>query len=231
MRSIMTLCNNVYSSHIGCVQQPVGACPKFIEQIQQVCAFWGVRFNKQFLFSCLFQIKFEHFSSSFTDAVRRNQNASKRTGHGGCLHGPSCHGSKTQHSSHGLRRRRRKTSATANLQQPRFVTPKVRKKTPVRSGSDKGRVGELGDAKRRCCITLSPQLLMRERGRVMNSYLKLQFSGFECSHVVETHFLPFSSRFPCQVWHTKCLLLLSGTWKHHTHTHMHAHTQMLWGGG
>ncbi|KAI9525406.1 hypothetical protein NQZ68_005952 [Dissostichus eleginoides] len=70
-------------------------------------------------------IKFEHFSSGFTDAVRRNHNASKRTGHGGCLHGPSDHGSKTQHSSHGLRRRRRKTSATANLQQPRFVTPKV----------------------------------------------------------------------------------------------------------
>ncbi|XP_018555311.1 glutamate receptor ionotropic, NMDA 2A [Lates calcarifer] len=69
-------------------------------------------------------IKFEHFSSGFTDAVRRNQNASKRTGHGGCLHGPSHHGSKTQHSSHGLRRRRRKSSATANLQQPRFVTPK-----------------------------------------------------------------------------------------------------------
>ncbi|TDH15739.1 hypothetical protein EPR50_G00013080 [Perca flavescens] len=69
-------------------------------------------------------IKFEHFSSGFTDAVRRNQNASKRTGHGGCLHGPSDHGSKTQHSSHGLRRRRRKTSATANLQQPRFVTTK-----------------------------------------------------------------------------------------------------------
>ncbi|KAI3352476.1 hypothetical protein L3Q82_005426 [Scortum barcoo] len=70
-------------------------------------------------------IKFEHFSSGFADAVRRNQNASKRTGHGGCLHGPpSHHGGTTQHSSHGLRRRRRKPSATANLQQPRFVTPK-----------------------------------------------------------------------------------------------------------
>uniref|UniRef100_A0A3Q1BTX9 Glutamate receptor n=1 Tax=Amphiprion ocellaris TaxID=80972 RepID=A0A3Q1BTX9_AMPOC len=69
-------------------------------------------------------IRLEHFSSGFTDAVRRNQNASKRTGHGGCLRGPSHHASKTQHSSHGLRRRRRKTSATANLQQPRIVTPK-----------------------------------------------------------------------------------------------------------
>uniref|UniRef100_A0A7N6BRZ4 Glutamate receptor n=1 Tax=Anabas testudineus TaxID=64144 RepID=A0A7N6BRZ4_ANATE len=69
-------------------------------------------------------IKFEHFSSGFIDAVRRNHNASKRTGHGGCLHGPSRHGNKTQHASHGLRRRRRKTSATANLQQPRVVTRK-----------------------------------------------------------------------------------------------------------
>lgn len=76
--------------------------------------------------SSCFQIKFEHFSSGFTDAVRRNHNASKRTGHGGCLRGPSHHGNKTQHASHGLRRRRRKTPATANLQQPRVVTRKVR---------------------------------------------------------------------------------------------------------
>ncbi|KAF7663440.1 hypothetical protein LDENG_00209900 [Lucifuga dentata] len=69
-------------------------------------------------------IKFEHFSSGFTDTVRRNQNVSRRTGHGGCLYGPSHHGSETQDSPHGLTRRRRKTSGTANLQQPHFVTPK-----------------------------------------------------------------------------------------------------------
>lgn len=148
-----------------------------------------------------FQIKFEHFSSGLTDAVRRNQNASKGTGHGGCLHGPSHHGSKTQHSSHGLRRRRRKPSATANLQQPRFVTPKVR--TAAGDG-DQGEKRSVRATWTGRCATLSgavasqyPRLLTR--GRVMNSYLKLQFSGFECSHVVETHFLPFSSRFPCQV--------------------------------
>lgn len=179
----------------------------FIEQsrIQQVCAFEGCNaISNSILAFCVFsrfQIKFEHFSSGLTDAVRRNQNASKRTGHGGCLHGPSHHGSTTQHSSHGLRRRRRKTSATANLQQPRFVTPKVR--TAAGSG-DHGGQRSVGAARTGRFATLSgavashyPRLLMR--GRVMNSYLKLQFSGFECSHVVETHFLPFSSRFPCQV--------------------------------
>ncbi len=121
----MSMGNNVYSSYR---HQPVGARP-FIEQsqIQQVCAFEGCSaMSSSVFYFPLFQIKFEHFSSGFTDAVRRKQNASKRTGHGGCLHGPSHHGSKTQHSSHGLRRRRRKTSATANPQQPRFVTPKVR---------------------------------------------------------------------------------------------------------
>ncbi|XP_071378966.1 glutamate receptor ionotropic, NMDA 2A [Centroberyx affinis] len=69
-------------------------------------------------------IKFEHFSSGLAGAVRRTQNVSGRPGHGGCLYGRSHHGSKTQDSPHGLTRRRRKTSATANLQQPRFVTPK-----------------------------------------------------------------------------------------------------------
>ncbi|KAF0037127.1 hypothetical protein F2P81_010001 [Scophthalmus maximus] len=71
------------------------------------------------------QIKFEHFCSGFVDAVRRNRNASERTGHGGCAHGRSRRGSTAQHSpAHGLRRRRRKTPATANPPQPRFVTPK-----------------------------------------------------------------------------------------------------------
>ncbi|AWP05294.1 putative glutamate receptor ionotropic NMDA 2A-like [Scophthalmus maximus] len=70
-------------------------------------------------------IKFEHFCSGFVDAVRRNRNASERTGHGGCAHGRSRRGSTAQHSpAHGLRRRRRKTPATANPPQPRFVTPK-----------------------------------------------------------------------------------------------------------
>ncbi|KAK5899253.1 hypothetical protein CesoFtcFv8_008749 [Champsocephalus esox] len=101
-------------------------------------------------------IKFEHFSSGFTDAVRRNHNASKRTGHGGCLHGPSDHGSKTQHSSHGLRRRRRKTSATANLQQPRFVTPKVSPRVMGETHRQSRSDTAPSDAKRRCCITLSP---------------------------------------------------------------------------
>lgn len=150
-----------------------------------------------FFYSPFFQIKFEHFSAGLTDAVRRNQNASKRTGHGGCLHGPSHHGSKTQHSSHGLRRRRRKSSATANPQQPRFVTPKVRTTAGVGdsylSDLDRALWGTLSGA----VASHYPRVLTR--GRVMNSYLKLQFSGFECSHVVETHFLPFSSRLPCQV--------------------------------
>lgn len=70
----------------------------------------------------IFQIRFEHFSLT----VRRNQNVNKRTCQRGCPHGASHHGSKTQHSPHGLQRRRLKTPATANLQQPRFVTPKVR---------------------------------------------------------------------------------------------------------
>ncbi|KAM7419611.1 hypothetical protein PAMA_016624 [Pampus argenteus] len=61
---------------------------------------------------------------SLTGPVTRNQDASKRTGHGGCLLGASHHGSKTQRSPHGVRRGRRKTSATANLQQTRVVTPK-----------------------------------------------------------------------------------------------------------
>lgn len=150
----MTLGNNVYSSYR---RQPVGARP-FIEQsqIQQV-TFQSC--NAISNLSSFFQIKFEHFSSGFTDAVRRNQNASKRTGHGGCLHGPSHHGIKTQHSSHGLRRRRRKTSATANLQQPSFVTPKVRTAAGQRRSeeqhSQSGSDCALCDAKRRCCITLS----------------------------------------------------------------------------
>ncbi|TNN75920.1 hypothetical protein EYF80_013890 [Liparis tanakae] len=76
---------------------------------------------------------FEHFSSGFTDAVRRNRNASKRTGHAGRLHRPSHHGAQSQHSSHvGLRRRRRKSSATANPpQQRRVVTPKVKERVRV----------------------------------------------------------------------------------------------------
>ena len=145
----------------------------------------------------VFQIKFEHFSFGFADAVRRDRNASKRSGRGGRLHGPSPHGSKSHHSLHGLRRRRRKSSATAHPQQPGFVTPKVRTairgETHRQSGSQTARFKTLRGAVASPC----PRLLMR--GRVMNSYLKLQFSGFECSHVVETHFLPFSSRFPCQV--------------------------------
>uniref|UniRef100_A0A1A8HKQ0 Glutamate receptor n=1 Tax=Nothobranchius korthausae TaxID=1143690 RepID=A0A1A8HKQ0_9TELE len=76
-------------------------------------------------------IKFEHFSFGFTNAVRRNRHASKRTGRGGCLHGFSPHRhnnnhNKTQHSPHGLRRRRRKAPTTPQPrpQQPRVVTPK-----------------------------------------------------------------------------------------------------------
>ncbi|XP_038141247.1 glutamate receptor ionotropic, NMDA 2A isoform X1 [Cyprinodon tularosa] len=73
-------------------------------------------------------IKFEHCSSGFTDAVRRNQNASKRSGLCGGLHGPPPHGSTSQqqHSTHGLRRRRRKTSSTPTPHQRQrfFVTPK-----------------------------------------------------------------------------------------------------------
>ncbi|MED6235957.1 hypothetical protein AMECASPLE_015616 [Ameca splendens] len=76
-------------------------------------------------------IKFEHCSSGFTDAVRRNQNARKSTGLCGRLLGHSPHGSTTQqqHSTHGLRRRRHKTSTTPTpQQQPRFfVTLKVKK--------------------------------------------------------------------------------------------------------
>lgn len=166
--------------------------------------FTGVQCTEPFSYFLVLQIKFEHFSSGFTDAVRRNQNASKRTGHGGCLHRPSDHGSKTQHSSHGLRRRRRKTSRTENLPQPRFVTPKVRRSERLPAVRNTTTTTVRAAAPARRCATLSgavashyPRPLMR--GRVMNSYLKLQFSGFECSHVVETHFLPFSSRFPCQV--------------------------------
>lgn len=113
------------------------------------------------VFCFVLQIKFEHFSSGFTDAVRRNHNASKRTGHGGCLRAPSHHGNTTQHASHGLRRRRRKTSATANLQQPRFVTAKVRSRgwqRPAGEGGGRARGSDEAprDAKRRCCIALSP---------------------------------------------------------------------------
>ncbi|MEQ2243576.1 hypothetical protein ILYODFUR_008358 [Ilyodon furcidens] len=75
-------------------------------------------------------IKFEHCSSGFTDAVRRNQNARKSTGLCGRLLGHSPHGSTTQqqHSTHGLRRRRHKTSTTPTpQQQPRFF---VTLKTP-----------------------------------------------------------------------------------------------------
>lgn len=125
--------------------QPVGAQSFFIKQsqIQQVAydSSMAISNNNIYLFDlivfCLFffQIKFEHFSSGFTDAVRRNQNASKRTGDGGCLHGASHHGTKTQHSSHGLRRRRRKSSATATPQKPRFVTPKVRTREGWRGGT------------------------------------------------------------------------------------------------
>ncbi|XP_054912457.1 glutamate receptor ionotropic, NMDA 2A isoform X1 [Poeciliopsis prolifica] len=72
--------------------------------------------------------KFQHFSSGFTDAVRRNQNASKPTGLRGRLRGASHYGSTTQqqHSTLELRRRRCKTSTAPTLQQlPRFiVTPK-----------------------------------------------------------------------------------------------------------
>ncbi|XP_017160340.1 glutamate receptor ionotropic, NMDA 2A-like [Poecilia reticulata] len=67
--------------------------------------------------------KFQHFLSGFTDAVRRNQNASKPTGLRGRLRGPSHYGSTTQqqHSTLGLRRRRCKTSTAPTLQQlPRF---------------------------------------------------------------------------------------------------------------
>lgn len=144
-------------------------------EIQQVCAFRGCSSISQsfFLYFLVFQIKFEHFSSGFTYAVRRHQNASKRAGHGGCLHLPSHHGGKTQHSSHGLRRRRRKSSATANLQQPSFVTPKVR------TAAQEEKVSA-GAARPRRKKSLSgavashyARLLMR--GRVMNSYLKLQF--------------------------------------------------------
>ncbi|KAM4584994.1 glutamate receptor ionotropic, NMDA 2A-like [Odontesthes bonariensis] len=69
-------------------------------------------------------IKFEHFSFGFTDAVRRARHASQRSGRGGRLRAPSPHGSKSRHSSHGLSRRRRKSSASAHPQRPGFVTPK-----------------------------------------------------------------------------------------------------------
>ncbi|KAM4603323.1 glutamate receptor ionotropic, NMDA 2A [Polymixia lowei] len=68
-------------------------------------------------------IKFEHFPPGVADAVRRPQHVSRRPGHGGRLYGRIRHGSKTEGLSHGLTRRR-PTSATANLPQPRFVTPK-----------------------------------------------------------------------------------------------------------
>ncbi|KAF6736423.1 hypothetical protein FQA47_009192 [Oryzias melastigma] len=66
-------------------------------------------------------IKFEHFSS---DALRRSQNARKRTSPSGRPRGPSPHGSKSQQQ--GLHRRRRKEAPVcANPQrQTRIVTPK-----------------------------------------------------------------------------------------------------------
>uniref|UniRef100_A0A3P9M559 Glutamate receptor n=1 Tax=Oryzias latipes TaxID=8090 RepID=A0A3P9M559_ORYLA len=68
-------------------------------------------------------IKFEHFSSGLTDALRRSQNARKRTSPSGCPRGPSPNGSKSQQQ--GLRRRRRKAPVSANPQrQTRIVTPK-----------------------------------------------------------------------------------------------------------
>lgn len=162
---MITPCNNAQSSPIGIILwAPILSIKS---QIQQVAT---VQSNKQecfcFFYFLVFQTKFEHFSSGLTDAVRRNQNASKRTGHGGCLHGPSHHGSETQRSSHGLRRRRRKTSATANLQQPHFVTPKVRTAAVDGDhwGVGGGRRGQCQsvldrapcDTKRRCCITVGP---------------------------------------------------------------------------
>lgn len=177
----------------------------------------------------VFQIKFEHFSFGLT--VKRNQNASKRRGHSGCPQGPPRPRSKPSHPPYGPRRSRT-TYSTAEPQRPHVVTHKV-KPGLVMVG-----VGLVGGGTR---SARAPRTWLRwtlrgavaphdsrrmARGRVMNSYLKLQFSGFECSHVVETHFLPFSSRSPCQVWHTKCLLLLTGTWKL-SQAHKIAYTQAL----
>ncbi|KAM3622878.1 uncharacterized protein V6R79_004212 [Siganus canaliculatus] len=92
-------------------------------QTQQVCAGRGrSALSPRICSSPVFQIKFEHFSSGLTE--RRNRNAAKRTGLGGCPRAPSLRSARTQHSAaaHGLQRRRRKPCA--NPQRPRVVTPK-----------------------------------------------------------------------------------------------------------
>lgn len=70
----------------------------------------------------VFQIKFEHFSFGLT--VKRNQNASKRRGHGGCPQGHPRPDSQPPHPPHA-HRRSRTTLSTAEPQQPRVVTQKV----------------------------------------------------------------------------------------------------------
>lgn len=59
----------------------------------------------------------------------------------------------------------------------------------------------------------------------MNSYLKLLFSGFECSHVVETHFPPF----PCRL----AVPSLTHEASSPAHRYMEAvtHTDVTWSGG
>lgn len=85
----------------------------------------------------VFQNKFEHFSFGLT--VKRNQNASKRRGHGACPQGPPRPGSEPPHPPHA-HRGRCTTYSTAEPQQPRVVTQKVNAGAGV-GGGCRGGVG------------------------------------------------------------------------------------------